>query len=283
VHDHEAAEQVALVERLLDELDALPDTQARDRTTEVIQALLGLYGEGLRRIFGELAERDGGVAEALAGDELVGHLLLLHGLHPVPVEARVRQALDGVRPYLESHGGDVELLAVEDGVARLRLDGSCSGCPSSAVTLKLAIERAIHDAAPDVEEVLADGGPGDAPARPALLQIEVREPAGDWAMAGALPELRGGRPVVKRVAGEELLFLGLGGNVYAYRPACPACTASLADATLAGVELECAACGSRYDALRAGRCLDAPHQHLEPVPLLVDDAGLVKVALAARV
>lgn len=283
MHDHEAAEQVALVERLLDELDALPDTQARDRTTEVIQALLGLYGEGLRRIFGELAERDGGVAEALAGDELVGHLLLLHGLHPVPVEARVRQALDGVRPYLESHGGDVELLAVEDGVARLRLDGSCSGCPSSAVTLKLAIERAIHDAAPDVEEVLADGGPGDAPARPALLQIEVREPAGDWAMAGALPELRGGRPVVKRVAGEELLFLGLGGNVYAYRPACPACAASLADATLAGVELECAACGSRYDALRAGRCLDAPHLHLEPVPLLVDDAGLVKVALAARV
>jgi Fe-S cluster biogenesis protein NfuA/nitrite reductase/ring-hydroxylating ferredoxin subunit len=283
VHDHEAAEQVALVERLLDELDALPDTQARDRTTEVIQALLGLYGEGLRRIFGELAARDGGVAEALAGDELVGHLLLLHGLHPVPVEARVREALDGVRPYLESHGGDVELLAVEDGVARLRLDGSCSGCPSSAVTLKLAIERAIHDAAPDVEEVLADGGPGDAPARPALLQIEVREPAGDWAMAGALPELRGGRPVVKRVAGEELLFLGLGGNVYAYRPACPACAASLADATLAGVELECAACGSRYDALRAGRCLDAPHLHLEPVPLLVDDAGLVKVALAARV
>jgi Fe-S cluster biogenesis protein NfuA/nitrite reductase/ring-hydroxylating ferredoxin subunit len=283
VHDHEAAEQVSLVERLLEELDALPDAQVRDRMTRVIQAVLGLYGEGLRRIFGELAARDGGVAEALAGDELVGHLLLLHGLHPVPVEARVREALDGVRPYLESHGGDVELLVVENGVARLRLEGSCSGCPSSAATLKLAIERAIHEVAPDVDEVVADGGLGDAAAQPALLQIEVREPAGDWAMAGALPELRGGKPVLKRVAGEELLFLELGGTVYAYRPSCPACEASLADATLTGVELACSGCGSRYDALRAGRCLDAPRLHLDPVPLLVDDAGLVKVALAAAV
>jgi Fe-S cluster biogenesis protein NfuA/nitrite reductase/ring-hydroxylating ferredoxin subunit len=283
VHDHEAAEQVALVERLLEELDELPDPHVRDRTTTVIQGLLGLYGEALRRIFGELAARDGGVAEALAADELVGHLLLLHGLHPVPVEARVREALDGVRPYLESHGGNVELLAVEDGVARLRLAGSCSGCPSSTITLKLAIERAIHDAAPDVEEVVADGGTEPAAARPALLQIEVREPAGDWAMAGALPELRGGLPVLKRVAGDELLFLEIGGNVYAYRPRCPACEASLADAKLIGVELECAGCGNRYDALRAGRCLDQPELHLEPVPLLVDDAGLVRVALGAAV
>ena len=81
-------------------------------------------------------------------DELVSHLLLLHGIHPVPVEARVRAALEEVRPYLESHGGDVELVAVEDGVVRLRMEGSCSGCPSSAMTLKLAIEDAIHKARP---------------------------------------------------------------------------------------------------------------------------------------
>jgi Fe-S cluster biogenesis protein NfuA/nitrite reductase/ring-hydroxylating ferredoxin subunit len=283
VHDHQAAEQVALVEGLLEELDALPDPAVRDRVTGVIQALLALYGEGLRRVVAELVERDGELAAALAEDELVGHLLLLHGLHPVPVEARVQGALDRVRPYLESHGGDVELLAVQDGVARLRLEGSCSGCPSSAMTLKLAIEKAIHEDAPDIEEVVADGGLEHAATGPALLQIEVREPGGDWAMAGALPELRGGRPVLKRVAGEHLLFLELVGNVYAYRPGCPVCEASLADATLTGVELACATCGSRYDALRAGRCLDTPQLHLEPVPLLVDDAGLVKVALAAPV
>jgi Fe-S cluster biogenesis protein NfuA/nitrite reductase/ring-hydroxylating ferredoxin subunit len=281
VHDHEAAEQVAQVEELLEQVDALPDPIAREKATSLTQALVALYGEGLSRIVSEVAARDGDgeLAQALAGDELVAHLLLLHGLHPVPVDERVRDALDGVRQYLESHGGNVELVAVEDGVVRLRLDGSCSGCPSSAMTLKLAIEKAIHEAAPEIEEVVADGAVEKPAARPALLQIEVRDPG--WTMAGGLPELRGGRPVVKRVADEELLFLKLGESTYAYHPECPGCGESLAGASLAGVELACEGCGNRYDVLRAGRCLDAPHLHLEPVPLLVDDAGLVKVALAA--
>ena len=118
---------------------------------------------------GHVAERDDGrLAAALAGDELVAHLLLLHGLHPVPLEQRVRGALDEVRPYLESHGGNVELLGIDDGVVRLRMEGSCSGCPSSAMTLKLAIEDAIQKAAPDVQDVVAEDEP-----RPALIQLEV--------------------------------------------------------------------------------------------------------------
>ena len=74
-------------------------------------------------------------------DELVAHLLLLHGLHPVPVRERVRGALDEVRPYLVAHGGGVELLGVADGVVRLRLEGACNGCPSSALTLTHAPSR----------------------------------------------------------------------------------------------------------------------------------------------
>jgi hypothetical protein len=54
------------------------------------------------------------------------------------------------------------------------------------------------------------------------------------------------------------------------------------DAPLTGAELACPSCGHRYDARRAGRCLDAPWLQLEPVPLLVDDAGLVKVAVPER-
>ena len=73
------------------------------------------------------------------------------------VEERVRDALEGVRPYLGSHGGDVELLGVEDGVARVRMQGSCEGCPASAMTLKLAIEDAVLKAAPDVDRVEAEG------------------------------------------------------------------------------------------------------------------------------
>jgi Fe-S cluster biogenesis protein NfuA/nitrite reductase/ring-hydroxylating ferredoxin subunit len=282
--DAQARELVGRVESLLEEVESLPDPGARDKATALVQALLDLYGEGLERMVDCVAARDDGrLAEALARDELVSHILLLHGLHPAPLVDRVRYALGEVRPYLESHGGNVELLSVDGGIVRLRLEGSCSGCPSSAMTLKLAIEQAIYKAAPDVVEIDAEGA--SEPRAPALLQIEVpdsgRGGAAEWAMAGGMPELRGAGPLLKTVAGERLMFLRLADNLYAYRPRCPACEDPLEDAALDGTELVCSGCGSRYDALRAGRCLDSPDLNLEPVPLLVDDAGLVKVALGA--
>jgi Fe-S cluster biogenesis protein NfuA len=163
---------VARVEELLEELDGVADAEARATATALVQALLDLYGEGLARLVGHVAERDdGSLAQALADDELVAPLLMLHGLHPVPLDRRVNGALDEVRPYLESHGGGVELLAIEEGTVRLALQGSCSGCPSSAVTLKHAVEEAIHKAAPDVMAIVAE----DAPREPALIQLEVYE------------------------------------------------------------------------------------------------------------
>src|SRR4051795_9537844 len=247
-------------------------------------------GRGARRSRGPLRPRARAHSAPPAADELAAPLLLLHGLHPVPLEARVRGALDEVRPYLESHGGNVELLGVEEAVVRLRMEGSCSGCPSSTVTLKLAIEDAIHKAAPDIDGIEAEGvEPAPAPAG-GLLQIEMAlpmAPAGNgngheaWAMAGGMPELRGGGRVVKTIAGEPVLFASVDDTVYAYRPGCPACGASLAEGALLGTELACSGCAHRYEVRLAGRCLDDPELHLEPVPLLVDDAGLVKVALGS--
>jgi Fe-S cluster biogenesis protein NfuA len=166
-------ELVGDLERLLEDLEALPDPVARQTATAVVQGLLELYGAGLERIVEEIAarDRDGELAAALAGDELVAHLLLLHGLHPIPLERRISEALDSVRPYLESHGGNVEVLGLEAQTkVRLRLQGSCSGCPSSSVTLKLAIENAIQKAAPEIEEVIAEEDP---PSKSGLLQIEI--------------------------------------------------------------------------------------------------------------
>ena len=84
-------------------------------------------------------------AKRLADDPMVGGLLLIHGLYPVPLEERVLEALDGVRPYMESHGGNVEFLGIEEGVAKLRLEGSCRGCAASAATLELAIKKALME------------------------------------------------------------------------------------------------------------------------------------------
>jgi Fe-S cluster biogenesis protein NfuA/nitrite reductase/ring-hydroxylating ferredoxin subunit len=283
----EDRELIGQVEGLLGELESLADPAARDTALETVQAVLELYGSGLERIVESVGPLQ---ATALARDELVEHLMLLHGLHPVGVEERVRDALEGVRPYLGSHGGDVELVGVSDGVARVRMQGSCEGCPASAMTLKLAIEDAVLKAAPDVDRVEAedDTAGNGAGTGSGLLQIEVvkpPEPEGAWAAAGALPQLAGGGTLLKQIAGERVLFLRLGdGATYAYRPDCPGCEgslehASLAPAGLVGAELTCPSCGHRYDVVRAGRCLDAPDLQLEPVPLLVDDAGLVRVAL----
>jgi Fe-S cluster biogenesis protein NfuA len=146
-----------LVGRAEAALDAIEDDP---RATAALQAVVELYGEALARIMAG--------ADPLE-DELVSHLLLLHDLHPVDVETRVARALEEVRPYLGSHGGGVELLGVADGVVRLRLDGTCNGCPSSRVTLSSAIEEAVLRAAPEVERVEAEGVAG--PAASPLLQI----------------------------------------------------------------------------------------------------------------
>jgi Fe-S cluster biogenesis protein NfuA len=124
---------------------------------ELTRSLMELHGEALDRLMEIVAQAgDSGYAlmDDFAGDDLVASLLLLYGLHPYDLETRVKKALDGARPFLQSHGGDVELLGVIDGTVRLRLAGNCRDCSSSTMTLKLAIERAIYEAAPDVTEII---------------------------------------------------------------------------------------------------------------------------------
>jgi Fe-S cluster biogenesis protein NfuA/nitrite reductase/ring-hydroxylating ferredoxin subunit len=281
--DQGLQERAARMETLLGEIESLQDPNARTKAAELVQVLLELYGEGLARMMevvaeGEERER---IFEALAGDELVSHLLLLHGLHPLDVETRVIRALEEVRPYLQSHGGNVELLGIEGGVARVRMQGSCDGCPSSAVTLKLAIEEAVQKAAPDLEGIEAEGvtEPQLAPtlvAGPTLRRKKKRqeENGASWTVVGGLPQLSGGGLLVKEISGEPVLFLKLEDDFYAYRHLCPECGGSLEEASLKGAELTCSGCGHRYDVRRAGRCLDNPQLHLEPVPLLVSEVAV---------
>jgi Fe-S cluster biogenesis protein NfuA/nitrite reductase/ring-hydroxylating ferredoxin subunit len=266
MEDAAVRERLAHVESLLGSIE--DDAAA----TEAVAAVVELYGEALARLL------EG--ADPVA-DELVSHLLVLHDLHPVPVEERVLGALDEVRPYLRSHGGDVELLGVDGGVARLRLDGTCNGCPSSSSTMRLAIEEAVLRAAPEVTEVSAEGV---AAPSSGLLQVgSLSRPAavanGSWSIVGAIPQLAGGATSVRTVAGEPLLFARVDGAAYAYRGPCPACGAALDGAELDDAELACPGCGRRYDLRRAGRCLDAPSLSIRPVPLLESEAGLLSVAV----
>jgi Fe-S cluster biogenesis protein NfuA len=164
----------ARVEELLGQLRAAGDPATAEVAEEIVRLVVELYGAGLERTV-ELAGPE--VLERLVEDELVASLLVLHGLHPKDTETRVVEALDQVRPYLGSHAGGVELLGVDPGgVVHLRLEGSCDGCPSSTMTVRLAIERAIEEAAPEVTAVEVENLTRER--EPQLLQIRPMRP--EW-------------------------------------------------------------------------------------------------------
>jgi Fe-S cluster biogenesis protein NfuA/nitrite reductase/ring-hydroxylating ferredoxin subunit len=280
------------IEELLASLRARGGTAAAT-AEELVRLLVGMYGDGLAAIAAALAEEGEpgrAVMDRLAADPLVEGLLLLHGLHPLDVDARIQRALDQVRPYLGSHAGGVQYLGVSDGVARLRLEGSCHGCPSSTVTVRLAIEGAVQDAAPEVTEVVVEGM--TAPPEPKLLQIGPRPgtvPGGGAPASTAggswipLPDIGppSSRPVTAAAGDLAVLVCSVRGTLYAYRDQCASCGSSLGEGTLNREVLTCR-CGSRYDVCRAGAGLDGLAAHLDPLPLLADSQG-VRVAVPVAV
>jgi Fe-S cluster biogenesis protein NfuA len=153
-------ERMRRIGELVHQIDSEAEPRFRERAVELMTLLMEVHGAGLERMVAILSGSSAGRAavDSFATDPLVNSLLLLYGLHPVDFETRIGQALDKVRPYLQSHGGNVELLGIEEeGVVRLKLAGSCHGCPSSALTLKNAIEEAIFEFAPDVSELRVEG------------------------------------------------------------------------------------------------------------------------------
>jgi len=251
---------------------------------ELVAAIVQMYGAGLERIVGSLihagpeGER---VAAALADDELVATLLLIHDLHPIPLEQRVQDALDSVRPYMESHGGNVELLSLEHGVARIHLQGSCSDCAASSVTLELAIKQALEEAAPDLEGLEVEGiAP---PAAPTGIDLPVvmsgPAPAPLWIDVESVASLADGSLAAVSVAGSELVVANVDGTLLAYRDRCASCGSRLRDGLLMAGALSCPECARSFFLPSAGRSMDDDRMQLEPVPLLREE-GRVKVALA---
>jgi Fe-S cluster biogenesis protein NfuA/nitrite reductase/ring-hydroxylating ferredoxin subunit len=283
---------------LLLEASAAAGPVAHERSEELVRLVVELYGAGLERVL-ELAYDAGALDDdllaSLAADELVSSLLLVHGLHPYGVEERVQRALDSVRPYLGSHGGDVALLGVTDeGVVRLQLLGSCDGCASSSVTLELAVEDAIHAAAPEIARIEVEeraATPGVIPVESLTARLRPPEQTGGivWAAAARLNELAVGELFRTSVAGQDVVLCRLLSGVYAYRDCCAACGASLEGAGLqrapsapGSAVLTCHACSAHFDVRRAGVDLGDPARHLEPVPLLERD-GVVEIAIRTPV
>ena len=296
---------VERVQELQGRFELSGDSATRAVAEELVAAIVQMYGAGLQRIVGSLMDAGAAgerVAGSLAEDPLVATLLLIHDLHPIPLEQRVKDALDSVRPYMESHGGNVELLSLEHGVARIHLRGSCSDCSASAVTLELAIKQALEEAAPDLEGLEVEGmapqtagGPGPPiitgahpGAHPPLpppppssmeLPVVVSAPSPSWFEVASVGGLADGALAAVNVAGSDLLVANVDGTLLAYRDRCASCGATLHDGLLLAGALSCPECARSFFLPRAGRSMDDDRMQLEPVPLLHDE-GRVKVALS---
>ncbi|HTK62420.1 MAG TPA: NifU family protein [Pseudonocardia sp.] len=293
------------IEELLATCAAHADPAVSATAEELARLLMGMYGAGLERILALLAGAGGPghrLLHEMLDDELLAGLLVLHDLHPEDTTARVTRALESVRPYLGSHAGGVELLGVADqpegAVVTLRLQGSCDGCPSSAVTVKMAIEKAIEEACPEVARVDVQGmSEADAarskPTRELpVLQIGMAPPGGldttppatpvSWVVLDP-PGLRPGQCAELDIAGLSVLLAlpagahattnTAGAGLVAYRDECPSCHSSLTGARLNGDELTCINCSVAFDVRLAGRALDGSARHLDPLPLVQRAGG----------
>jgi Fe-S cluster biogenesis protein NfuA len=212
------------------------------------------------------------------------------------LRSRVEGALESVRPYMRSHGGGVELVGVLGDTVRIRLQGHCQGCPSSMVTLKLAVEKAIYEAAPDVDAIEVDepvdATPAGPPAITGLVALpviasgprratpSVAMPSGEWVTAPArAADIGDGAVVQTSVDGSSVLIARAGDVFYAYVAACPGCKSDMEPATLDGAALVCGGCAARFDIRRAGAGIGSDSR-LEPLPLL-EDGGVLRIAVLA--
>jgi Fe-S cluster biogenesis protein NfuA/nitrite reductase/ring-hydroxylating ferredoxin subunit len=293
------------IQTLLD-ASAGSGTVVRERTEQLAGELTDLYGAALERMVTIAAEAAPELVDQFAADELVASLMLVHGLHPHGVERRIEDALDSVRPYLGSHGGDVTLLEVADDsegmTVRLQFAGSCKSCPSSAVTLEFAVEDAVRAAAPEITSIeVVAAEPASAESTSSGLisvdslmsRVHTKDSAGAaWHPVPDIGDLGAGEVGGFLVAGVPILACRVGDDLFAYHDRCGRCHDSMAGAALhrpmgapiGQAVLRCPRCHAHFDAVRAGAGVDDAAEsasHLDPIPLL-SRGGVWSVAVLAE-
>ena len=255
-------------DKAIAELEALVETLEREgdeRALLLLQLVDAIHRPALELIVA--GDTDDPVAQAV---------LQMYDLAPPEDDVLVEEALDEVRPYIHSHGGQVELLGVSDGVVKLRMSGSCAGCAASAMTLKRGIEQALRKHYPDFKEVVAEEVEG-AP-QPQLLQIEnLHKPV--FVDLAAATELDPGEVIATELDGIELLLANFEGEIYALRDGCPVDGSSLGGARLTddGV-IVCPWHNCAYDVRTGARVDGEAGEGLRVVPVATRN-GAVQVAV----
>lgn len=182
------AEVLRHIGELADELTSHPDPQVAQKVGDLLDWVDAFHRDGLGRLVEMIRAWRGEIfLESVAQDEITGMFLGAYGLGEDPASAElateaVTAALDELRPYAESHGGSIELESIADGVVKVRMLGSCDGCPSSSATLSEGVEEALRRHWTDFRRLelvddAADAAAEAAPSATAFVQIRGHEGA----------------------------------------------------------------------------------------------------------
>lgn len=157
---------------LIGEIQETAEPQTAEKVFELLDWLDGFHREAVTRIVGLLPFD---ALQGLMDDPVVQRLVDTYSddedEEPEDVAASLEEALDEIRPYLHSHGGEMEVLAVSGGVVKMRLMGSCDGCPSSTVTLTQGVEKILKERWPGFRKIEVEGVEEPKP-EPKLHQIQ---------------------------------------------------------------------------------------------------------------
>ena len=146
------------------------DDDVRERVFELLDGVDSVHRLAITRLADRLGDALTGLRHS---DRAVDWLFEAYGVGVQDVDA-ASAALEPVRPYLHEHGGEVEVLAVEHGVVRVRLIGACSGCTSASETLRHGVEEALRENLPGfvaMDVAPDDGAAAHPPPAQVLLQI----------------------------------------------------------------------------------------------------------------
>lgn len=154
--EKDLGQHLARIEVLVQELEEMASAQASGAAQELVRTLLHMHRQGISRLLELLKDVSGrqGLVACCERDAFLSGLLLLHGLHPLDVETRVRRALERIRPGLGDIGADIELVSVKGGIVRLKLVEG--GLPVPRV-LRTVLEEILAEAAPDAERIEWEG------------------------------------------------------------------------------------------------------------------------------
>ncbi len=153
-------EDMQRIGTLVQEIESIADPAVRTATKNLVQSLMDLHGAALEKaldIVADAGEPGMKIIDRLGRDSLLSSVLILYGLHPEDLETRVVQAVDKLKPQLRKQGCEVELLSVNDGAIRLRVETGSHTCGSTAKTVQSTIEGAMYDAAPDLTSLTIEG------------------------------------------------------------------------------------------------------------------------------